>query len=373
MGDLRSDARRQTKGFRQGNTEPMNEERCIFVLCINHPISTIKNLNMNRTHVAVIAGGFSGEYAVSLRSAAGLLSWIDRSIFDPYLVVIERTGWFVQIEGQDPIPVDKCDFSFMLAGERIKIDYALITVHGTPGENGLLQGYLDLVGVPYNTGGVLTEALTFNKYYCNRYLSTFPQLRVADSVRLKRGEARPSAEEIVARLGLPLFAKPNAGGSSVATSRVETPEALKEAIALAFDECDEVLLERFISGTEVTCGCYCLGDKITALPVTEVVPKNSFFDFEAKYHGAVEEITPARISTELTAEIQSLTRQIYQHIDARGIIRVDYIIEADGIPTLLEVNTTPGMTPTSFIPQQVAAAGLTMPQLLTDLIQDHLR
>ena len=364
---------RRGKRFPYGCTKAMNEERCIFVLCINHPISTIRILNMNRTHIAVIAGGFSGEYAVSLRSAAGLLSWIDRSLFDPYLIVIEHTGWFVQIEGQDPIPVDKCDFSFMLGGERIKLDYALITVHGTPGENGLLQGYLDLVGVPYNTGGVLTEALTFNKYYCNRYLSTYPQLRVADSVRLKRGEAQPSTEELVARLGLPLFAKPNAGGSSVATSRVETPEALESAIALAFEECDEVLLERFISGTEVTCGCYRLGNEITALPVTEVVPKNSFFDFEAKYHGAVEEITPARISSELTTEIQALTRQIYQHIDARGIIRVDYIIEPDGIPTLLEVNTTPGMTPTSFIPQQVAAAGLTMPQLLTDLIQDHLR
>lgn len=330
---------------------------------------------MEQHNIAVIAGGFSGEYSVSLRSAAGILSWIDRSRFIPHLIVIERDGWYVHPEGkepQDPILVDKCDFSFKHAGQHIKLDYALITVHGTPGENGLLQGYLDLVGVPYNTGGTLTEALTFNKYYCNRYLSTFPHLRVADSVRLQRTSSRPSSQEIIERLELPLFAKPNAGGSSVATSKVESVEALDKAIALAFEECDEVLLERFIAGTEVTCGCYRIGDKVTALPVTEVVPKNSFFDFEAKYNGAVEEITPARISPELTTLIQTLTEEIYQHIDARGIIRVDYIIESDGRPTLLEVNTTPGMTPTSFIPQQVTAAGLTMQELLTSLIEDHL-
>ena len=177
---------------------------------------------MERYNIAVIAGGFSGEYAVSLRSAAGLLSWIDRSRFTPYLIVIERDGWYVRPDGEEtkePILVDKCDFSFTLRGEHIKLDYALITVHGTPGENGLLQGYLDLVGVPYNTGGTLTEALTFNKYYCNRYLSTYPNLRVADSVRLVRNSARPSSEELIKRLGLPLFAKPNAGGSSVATSK----------------------------------------------------------------------------------------------------------------------------------------------------------
>lgn len=330
---------------------------------------------MEQHNIAVIAGGFSGEYSVSLRSASGILSWIDRSCFTPHLIVIERDGWYVHPEGkepQDPILVDKCDFSFKHAGQHIKLDYALITVHGTPGENGLLQGYLDLVGVPYNTGGTLTEALTFNKYYCNRYLSTFPHLRVAESVRLQRTSARPSSQEIIERLRLPLFAKPNAGGSSVATSKVESVEALDKAIALAFEECDEVLLERFIAGTEVTCGCYRIGDKVTALPVTEVVPKNSFFDFEAKYNGAVEEITPARISPELTTLIQTLTEEIYQHIDARGIIRVDYIIESDGRPTLLEVNTTPGMTPTSFIPQQVAAAGLTMQELLTSLIEYQL-
>lgn len=322
--------------------------------------------------IAILAGGFSGEHAVSLKSAAGILSWIDHQRFTPYLIVIDASGWYAQVEGHAPCPIDKCDFSFQLDGAHIRPEYALITVHGTPGENGLLQGYLDLVGVPYNTGGVLTEALTFSKYHCNRYLASFPSIRVASAIRLQRGERLPSSEELIATLGLPLFVKPNAGGSSVATSRVERAEELAPATHLAFEECSEVLLERFIAGTEVTCGCYQLGETITALPVTEVVPKNSFFDFDAKYNGAVEEITPARIAPELTTQIQELTRAIYRHVDARGIIRVDYIIEGDGIPTLLEVNTTPGMTPTSFIPQQVQAAGLTMTQLLTDLITDQL-
>ena len=185
---------------------------------------------MNLPNIAVVAGGYSGEYSVSLRSASGILSWIDRSAFSPYLVVVEREGWFVHLgEGSEPIPVNKDDFSFLSPTGRIRFDYAFITVHGTPGENGLLQGYLDLVGVPYNTGGVLTEALTFSKYHCNRYLASFPHLRVADSVRLCQDMAQPSSHELVERLGLPLFAKPNAGGSSVATSRVDTEAELERA------------------------------------------------------------------------------------------------------------------------------------------------
>lgn len=322
---------------------------------------------MNKPNIAVVAGGYSGEYAVSLRSAQGILSWIDTNLFTPHLVRIERDGWWVDLPG-GAVPVCKDDFSYEMAGERIRFTYAYITVHGTPGENGLLQGYLDMLGIPYNTGGVLAEALTFSKYYCNRYLSTFPDIRVARSVRLRRGEARPSAEALVAELGLPLFVKPNAGGSSVATSRVAEAEGLESAIALAMQESDEVLLEQFIPGTEVTCGCLVLGGALTALPVTEVVPKNAFFDYDAKYKGAVEEITPARIGEDLTQTIQALTRAIYGYIDAEGIIRVDYIIEPDGRPTLLEVNTTPGMTPTSFIPQQVRAAGLEMRDVLTEII-----
>lgn len=328
---------------------------------------------MSPRTIAVVAGGFSGEQPVSLRSAAGILSWIDRERYTPYLVLIDRMGWWVELSSGERYPIDKNDFSCQLPEGRIRPEYAYITIHGTPGENGLLQGYLDLLGIPYNTGGVLTEALTFNKYYCNHFLSSFPQVRTANSLRLSKDLPRPSTADILDRLGLPLFAKPNAGGSSVATSRVNTIEQLESAINEAFTECEEVLLERFISGTEVTCGCYEAGGGLQVLPVTEVVPKNSFFDYDAKYNGAVEEITPARIRPEQTELVQELTKQIYRYVDARGIIRVDFIIEADGYPTLLEVNTTPGMTPTSFIPQQVRAAGLEMSQVLTALIEEGLR
>lgn len=321
--------------------------------------------------VAIVCGGYSGEYAVSLRSGAGISSWIDRSIFMPFLYVIELEGWYVLID-DERIPIDRASFSFEWQGERYTPSYAYITIHGTPGEDGIFQGYLDMLGIPYNTGGVFAEALTFNKYHCNRYLSTYPEVRVARSIRFGKNDVMPSNRSIVDTLGLPLFVKPNMGGSSVATSRVDTEEELTSAIALAQDECQEVMLERFIAGTEVTCGAYALSGEIVALPVTEVVTKNKFFDFDAKYKGEVEEITPARISTALTEQIQALTRAIYGYVDARGIIRVDYIIEADGRPTLLEVNTTPGMTPTSFIPQQIAAAGLDMSSLLTNLITEHL-
>lgn len=326
-----------------------------------------------KPNIAIVAGGYSGEYSVSLRSAAGLLSWIDRELFTPYLVRVERDGWWVDMAEGVSHKLSLDDFGFDLQGERITLDYALITIHGAPGEDGLLQGYLDMKGIPYNTGGVLTESLTFNKYFCNRYLSTYEGVRVAQSLRLLREQAIPKSEHIVEQLGLPLFVKPNTGGSSVATSRVEGIEELEQAIQTAFAESREVLLERFISGTEVTCGCYQVGGATKALPVTEVVTHNRFFDFDAKYNGQVEEITPARISDELTRRIQALTEAIYGYVDARGIIRVDYIIEQDGLPTLLEVNTTPGMTPTSFIPQQIAVAGLEIGAVLTDIIQAGLQ
>lgn len=323
---------------------------------------------MHRPIIAIVAGGYSGEYEVSLRSAAGILSWIDTEQFAPYIYVIERERWYAVLECGDKADIDRATFGFYHEGKLIRPAYAYITIHGTPGEDGILQGYLDMLNIPYNTGGVATEALTFNKYICNRYLSSFPDIRTASSLRLSRTDTIPSAEELVAELGLPLFIKPNTGGSSVATSRVDSADEIALALETAFAESDEVLAERFISGTEVTCGAYMLGEEVFALPVTEVVTQNKFFDFDAKYNGQVEEITPARISEAATLAIQDLTRGIYKHVDARGIIRVDYIIEADGKPTLLEVNTTPGMTPTSFIPQQVRAAGQDITELLTRLL-----
>jgi len=249
-------------------------------------------------------------------------------------------------------------------------DFAYITIHGTPGEDGRLQGYLEMMGIPHSTCSLETSALLFNKFYCNNFLKSF-DIKVANSVLLRKGE-KYNATEIINSLGLPIFVKPSIGGSSFATTKVKAGTDLDKAIALAFQEAPQVIIESFISGREVTCGCFKIENSIEALPITEVVTTNDFFDYEAKYEGAVEEITPARISIDLTEEIQQITKKIYHLTGAKGIIRADYII-SDDIPYLLEVNTTPGMTSTSFIPQQVAAAGLSITQLLTEIIEDELK
>lgn len=320
--------------------------------------------------VAVVAGGYSGERNVSLKSAANIMRTIDSTRFTPQLVLIEKERWQVVID-ETSYTIDKNDFSYSLNGTKHCFDYAFITIHGTPGENGLLQGYFDMLGIPYNTSGVLTEALTFDKYTCNRYLSTFG-IRIAPSIRLnRRSDVNP--ESIIQTLSLPCFVKPNVGGSSIATTKVTQPEQLAPAIENAFQEAPEVMVERLIEGTEVTCGCYIIGGTPRPLAVTEVVVmEGEFFDFDAKYKGKSDEITPARIGAEQTERIQRLTMEIAQHLQAEGIIRVDYIIEKDGIPTLLEVNTTPGMTDASFIPQQVAYAQMQLSDLFTQIINDKL-
>jgi D-alanine-D-alanine ligase len=280
-------------------------------------------------------------------------------------VKIDRASWEVDDEGVT-IPVNKNDFSFVANGQTIRFHFAYITIHGTPGEEGTLQGYFDMLGIPYSNCGVLASALTFNKFTCNHFLRSFG-IAVADSVILRKNEAyRPG--EIISQLGLPLFVKPNVGGSSFATTKVKETLQLEKAVDDAFREAPEVIIERFIAGTEVTCGCFATNKGFTVLPLTEVVTSNEFFDFNAKYNGEVEEITPARISDELTLSIQQETERIYRLIGAKGIIRADYIL-SENKPVLLEVNTTPGMTATSFIPQQVAAAGLSMTDILTDIIE----
>lgn len=318
-----------------------------------------------KKNIAIVWGGYSSEKEVSERSAAGIYSFIDKERYNVYKVKIDRESWEAEHRG-NTYPIDKNDFSFMSDGWSTKFDFAYITIHGTPGEDGTLQGYFDMLSIPYSNCGVLASALTFSKYTCNHYLKSFG-IQVADSVILHKDSAY-TPDEIVQRLGLPVFVKPNAGGSSYATTKVKEVSHLQDAIVEAFGEAPEVIVERFISGTEVTCGCYKTAGGITPLPITEVVTHNEFFDYKAKYKGEVEEITPARISDELAQEIRQLTSKIYNLVDAKGIIRADFII-SDNVPVLLEVNTTPGMTPTSFIPQQVAAAGLSMSDVLSEIIE----
>lgn len=318
--------------------------------------------------IAIVAGGDSSEYVVSLRSAQGIWSFLNHDKYEVSIIVIKGTDWkYVPYDGKEydwehTLPVSREDFTV----DGKSFDFAYIIIHGTPGENGILQGYFDMIKMPYSCCGVLAASLTCSKFVCNRYLSTFG-IPVAKSILLRQGE-EVATGDCIAQLGLPVFVKPNGGGSSYATFKVKTAEELQPAIAAAKQEATgEVIIESFMQGTEITCGCYTSRDGLLALPITEVVSKKEFFDLDAKYNGAVEEITPARISAEMTARVQETTRKIYGYVGAKGIIRVDYIIIGD-TPHLLEVNTTPGMTATSFIPQEVRAAGLDISDVMDDVI-----
>ena len=309
--------------------------------------------------IAIIAGGDSSEHDVSLRSAASIKGWLDPECYDAEIV---------ELQGADLKTLNKI----------AEFDYAYVTIHGTPGENGLLQGFLEMMHIPYSCCGVLAAAMTFNKYTCNHYLAPFG-IKISPSILLRKGGngewrmvngERPTAQKVVDEVGLPCFIKSNVGGSSFGCTKVKTIEEVEPAIEAAFREGNEVICEALMVGTEITCGVYKTSKRSVALPITEVVTSNEFFDYDAKYNGQVQEITPARIPDATRDAVQALTLKIYDILGCKGIIRTDYIIAPDGTIQLLEVNTTPGMTATSFIPQQVRAAGMEMRDVLSEIIDD---
>ena len=326
---------------------------------------------MKKRRIAIVAGGDSSELPVSLKSSEGIYSFIDKSRYELFIVIIQKENWQVVLGDDSYAPINRHDFSFELKGKHHKFDFAYITIHGTPGENGVLQGYFDLIGLPYSSCGVLASALTFNKFVCNQFLKSFG-VRIADSLLLRSGQII-SDSDVIEKIGLPCFIKPNAGGSSFGVSKVKIKEEIQPAIAKAFNESSEVVIEALVAGTEVTCGCYKTIDKSVVFPITEVVTHNEFFDFDAKYNGQVDEITPARIDSDLTERVQKITSAIYDIIGCSGIIRADYIITENKVINLIEVNTTPGMTTTSFIPQQVRAAGLDIQDVMTDIIENKFQ
>lgn len=322
---------------------------------------------MDRRNIAVIYGGYSSEEVVSRKSAEGVLSFIDKDKYNLYPVLITRDKWSVELNGST-WPVDKAEFSAEINGQKVSFDFAYITIHGTPAEDGILQGYLKMLNVPHSTCDILAAAVTFNKFVCNHYLKSFG-VNVANSVLLRQSHPY-EVKDIALKTGFPCFVKPNAGGSSFGVTKVRELSELEPAIKKAFKESDEVIIEQFLKGTEVTCGLYKTAEKAVIFPITEVVSTNEFFDFEAKYTpGKAHEITPARISDELTLSIKKQSSIIYDLIGCKGIVRMDYII-SDNRPFLLEVNTTPGMTITSFIPQQIRAAGMDIKEVFTDVIED---
>ena len=330
--------------------------------------------------IAIVTGGDSSEHDVSLRSAEGIHSFLDKERYEVYIIEIKGMTWEAHLKDGSRSNVDLNDFSFMEGGKRIRPDFSYITIHGTPGENGILQGYFDLIHLPYSTSDVLVEAMTFNKFTLNQYLKGFG-VSVSESLIVRKGfEHLVTDDEIIEKIGLPCFVKPNAGGSSFGVTKVKSADQIHEAILKAMRESDEVMVEAFMEGTEISQGCYKTQEKEVVLPATEVVSDNEFFDYNAKYNGQVREITPARLKEETAERVSLITSMIYDILGCNGIIRVDYIIthttdengkERERI-NMLEVNTTPGMTATSFIPQQVRAAGMDMKDVLTDIIENKL-
>ena len=328
----------------------------------------MKNLKRN---IAIVCGGDSSEHDVSLRSAQGLYSFFDKERYNVYIVDVKGMDWHVNLHDGTTAPIDRNDFSFMENGRLVVFDYAYITIHGTPGENGIMQGYFELIHLPYSTSGVLVEAMTFDKFVLNNYLRSFG-VSVAESLLIRKGyEELVSDDEIEERIGMPCFVKPAADGSSFGVTKVKNKDQLAPAIRKAMMESPEVMVESFLEGTEITQGCYKTRQKTVLFPITEVVTSNEFFDYDAKYNGQVQEITPARIPAEVAERVGKITSHIYDILHCNGIIRIDYIISPEGKISMLEVNTTPGMTATSFIPQQVKAAGLEMKDVLADIVENQ--
>ena len=328
--------------------------------------------HLKRT-IAIVCGGDSSEYEVSLRSAQGIYSFFDKERYDVYIVTVKGQDWRVSLNDGTSVPIDSNDFSFTENGKLVEFDYAYITIHGTPGENGIMQGYFELIHLPYSTSGVLVEAMTFDKFVLNQYLRSYG-IRVADSLLIRKGyEELVSDDEIEEKIGMPCFVKPSSSGSSFGVTKVKNKDQLAPAIRKAMMESDDVMVEALMEGTEIAVGCYKTSEKSVVFPATEVVSRNEFFDYDAKYNGQVQEITPARIPEDTAERVKVLTSSIYDILHCNGIIRCDFIIDKDQKISMLEVNTTPGMTATSFIPQQVKAAGLNMTDVLTEIVENQFK
>ena len=307
-----------------------------------------------RKNIAIIAGGDSSEYQISINSAKEITSLLNLEKYNIYTVIIRQGKWIVKQEGIDT-PVDKNDFSFQSAREKIIFDVALIAIHGTPGEDGKLQGYFELINIPYTSCDSFTSALTFNKFACKSFLKEFG-IPTAKSVFLRKEEAYETSE-IIKKLSLPCFVKPNNSGSSFGISKATNEDELRKGISDAFSEDDEVIIESFIEGVEVSSGLLITSKETHIFPLTEIVTKNDFFDYEAKYtEGKSEEITPARINKTMQEKCKKYSAEIYSRLGCRGIVRIDYIISGN-IPYFLEINTVPGMSAESIIPKQISAYG----------------
>ena len=336
---------------------------------------------MKYNKIAVIYGSDSSEWEVSCRSGEFTASRIDGAKFDVYEIFARLGRWTLAAyrkknsmrvvipEGERPV-IDKNDFSVTVAGEKVKFDYAYIMQHGTPGENGLMQGYLEMLGVAHSGGNAFVAAMTFDKFSCKSYLKDVDFVKCAEDMFIRKGESLEGlAEKAVQKLGLPMFVKPTDGGSSFGVTKVKAVEDFDKAVEYAFSEGNMLIAESAVVGRELTCAVYYNGKEYVALPVIEIITENEFFDYEAKYNGHSREVCPAEIPDNLRDEIQEVSKKVYAHLGCSGLVRVDYISSEDGL-YFLEVNTIPGMTAASLVPQMVRAAGLDMTDFLTTVIEN---
>ncbi len=322
-----------------------------------------------KKNIALVTGGYSGEAVISYKSADTIYKNIDTDKWNCFLIDIHPDGWFYKNEAGEKIDVDKNDFTIIIDGKKIKFDAVLVGLHGTPGEDGKLQGYFDCLKIPYTSCDAATSALTFNKRYTVA-VASFAGMHVAKSLHLFKGEDHPAAS-ITEQLRLPVFVKPNNGGSSIGMSKVSDPAQLDAALQKAFAEDEQVLVEEFITGREFTIGVFKSKGNIIALPITEIISRNEFFDFEAKYEGASEEITPANVDEAVAEKVRADARKAYAVFNCKGIVRMDFIYdETVDAPFLLEINTVPGQSAASLVPQQVVAMGWTLKEFYSALIEE---
>lgn len=323
-----------------------------------------------KKNIALLAGGNSSEREIALQSAAQVAEAFDRSRYNVWLIDVHERN-FTYREAGEEYRVDLNDFSLTVGSQRVEFDFAYIMIHGTPGEDGHLQGYLEMMGIPFSSCDMVSSVVTFDKVTTKRAVAD-TGVGLAKGILL-REEDWITPDAIVAELGLPLFVKPNASGSSCGVTKVKSAEELPEAIFKAFDESSEVLIEECIVGREMACGVLVTADKEYLFPITEVVAKNEFFDYEAKYTaGMSDEITPADIEPEIADRLHEMTLAAYKACRCKGLARVDFIVTPEGEPYMIEINTIPGMSAGSIVPKQIRAAGMTMTEVLTLVIEDAL-
>lgn len=324
---------------------------------------------MQKKVVAVVMGGYSSEYEISIQSGRVVSASLSKTAYDVYCIYISKESWYYKSETGETFEINKADFSFSNGNKTVKPDVVFNAIHGTPGEDGLLQAYFELIGLPHTSCNYYQAALTFNKRDCLSVLKSYG-VHCANAYYLNKGdEIKP--DDIIKKVGLPCFVKPSRSGSSFGISKVKTIEELSGAIEIAYKEDPEILIESCLVGTEISVGVIQFKGEVVVLPATEIVTENEFFDYEAKYLGKSQEITPARIPEEERERVKAEAKRIYELLNMTGLSRSEYIIQ-DGVPHFIEMNTNPGLSPESIIPKQARAAGITLEELFGNLVEQAL-